>query len=108
MPGMNPVTGRWARDGEENVIAVRRAFSTPKGSRVLRRYLGCDQAGALDRPLSPIMLGPTTRAFAESLLYEPRVRLVRLGLDAATRDGATQIAANIRVVADATNRTVTL
>lgn len=97
MPGMDPATGRWTRDGAEIVVAVRRAFTTAKATRVMRRWLGMERAQLLDRPIEPGMLGPMTRAYAESLRYEPRVRLVRLGLDGASVDGRAGIAVEFRV-----------
>lgn len=97
MPGMDPTTGRWTRDGAEIVVAVKRAFTTPKATRVMRRWLGMERAQLLDRPVEPGMLGPVTRAYAESLRYEPRVRLVRLGLDAASIDGGVGLAVEFRV-----------
>lgn len=101
MPGMDPATGRWTRDGDEIVVAVRRAFTTPNGARVMRRWLGFERAQLLDRPVEPGMLGPLTRAYAESLRAEPRVRLVRLAVDRAATSGGVGLAVEFRVRADA-------
>ena len=108
MPGMDPITGRWARDGAEIVVAVQRAFSTPRGARIMRRWLGMSRAQMLDRPVTPQMLGPTTAALAESLRYEPRVRLNRLGLESADAQGAVGLACDVRVIADAATVRVAL
>lgn len=97
MPGMNPRTGRWTRDGAEIAVAVRRAFSTPKGTRLMRRFLGSDHAQLRDRPVEPGMLGPVTRALAESLRHEPRVRLKRVTLDRAKAEGSVGLALEIEV-----------
>lgn len=97
MPGMNPRTGRWARGGEEIVIAVQRAFSTPKGTRLMRRFLGSDHAQLRDRPIEPGMLGPVTRVLAESLRHEPRVVLKRVTIDKARAEGAVGLAVDVEV-----------
>ena len=107
MPGMNPKTGRWSRDGEEIVIAVQRAFSTPRGTRVMRRFLGAERAQLQDRPIEPGMLGPSAKALAESLRYEPRVRFRRLSIDRAATDGSIALAIDIDVVATGQGMRVT-
>lgn len=98
MPGMNPDTGRWTQDGEEIAVAVRKAMTTPKASRVMRRWLGVRNAELLDRPIEPAMVGPMTVAVAESLAAEPRVVLRRMGLTSATQQGAAQIAAEVAII----------
>lgn len=106
MPGMNPTTGRWSRDGEEIDIAVRRAFATPKASRLMRRHLGVETAQLRDRPIEPGMLGPMTVALAESLRHEPRVKLRRLVVEKASRNGGVGVAAEIDI--DGTRRRIGL
>lgn len=108
MPGMNPKTGRWARDGEEIVIAVQQAFSTPRGTRLMRRYIGFERGQLLDRPVVAQMLGPTAKALAESLRYEPRVELRRITIDRATTAGTVTLAADIKITASGKTKRVAL
>lgn len=108
MPGLDPSTGRWTRNGAEIVVAVGRAFSTPRATRVMRRHLGFERSQLIDRPIGTAMLGPVAKALAESLRYEPRVRLRRMTIEAATRQGAVGLRAEIEIIADGTVQKVAL
>jgi len=98
MAGMNPETGRFARDGEEIIIAVRKAMTTPKATRVMRRWLGVAHAALLDRPTEPGMVGPVALAIGESLAAEPRVQLNRIGLTGASQQGHAELVADLTIL----------
>ena len=97
MAGMHPETGRFTRGGEEIIIAVRKAMTTPKATRVMRRWLGVSSAALLDRPTEPGMVGPITLAIGESLAAEPRVRLNRMALSGANQEGHAELIADLTV-----------
>lgn len=97
MAGMNPETGRFTRGGEEIIIAVRKAFTTPKATRVMRRWLGVAHGALLDRPTEPGMIGPVALAIGETLAAEPRVQLNRIGLSGATREGQAELVAELTI-----------
>lgn len=99
MPGMDPKTGRWTHGIDAVAAAVGKAFTTPLSTRVLRRWLGVSTAALIDRPIEPGMVGPIAVAIGDSLRAEPRVRLNRIGIAAATQDGKAELIADLTIVA---------
>ena len=60
-------------------------LSTPKGSRVMRRDYGSDLPRLLDAPMNGETQVDVFAAAAEALaLWEPRMRLIRVSIAAAT------------------------
>lgn len=98
MPGMDPITGRWTYGVAAISAAIDKAFTTPRATRVMRRWLGVTPGALLDRPIEPGMVGPVAVAIGDSLRAEPRVRLNRIGLVSGSQDGHAELVADLTIL----------
>ncbi len=75
LQGMNRDGGK-TLDGYDHLIqSIRDIFTTPTGSRVMRREYGLDHS-LVDRPINPALLIDLYAAMIDALtLWEPRFRV---------------------------------
>ena len=86
--GLNRETGGTITDWEHVVQSIRDLFSTPKGTRVMRRDYGSMIPYLIDRPGTQERVLDVAVAAAEALiLWEPRFRLTRMGIEEGGADG---------------------
>lgn len=92
MSGMNRETGKplsgWAHVAQSLAVL----FTTPKGSRVMRRHVGSDITRLVDAPMSPATLIDFYAGAATAIdEFEPRFKVTRFGTTEATTDGRLSI-----------------
>lgn len=93
MAGMDRITGLALSGWAHVAQSLGVLFTTPKGSRVMRRALGTDVPRLVDAPMSPATLIDFYAGAAEGIdLYEPRFKPTRFGTVSASADGGLSIA----------------
>lgn len=80
-------------EGEEDINrSLRILFTTLKGERVMRPNYGCDLSQFQFEPIDTTMLNYMQEVVRDAiLLYEPRIRLIDLGLDPHPGEGRIDI-----------------
>lgn len=88
MAGINRFSGEPLVDGWEHTKqSIGVILTTPKVSRVMRRFLGADLPRLVDSPISPVTVIDFFAACAQSMEYEPRFKVSRMKVDDATSNG---------------------
>lgn len=88
MSGMNAMTGRRLSGIAHLQQSVRDILTTPIGSRVMRRDYGSRLFELVDAPMTPETLLEIYKSVADALeLWEPRLRLTRVQVSAASEAG---------------------
>ena len=107
---MHRATGRAIDLPEHIAQSVADIVTTPLGSRVMRRDYGCLLPLLLDQPDNPATQIRITAAVAGALLrWEPRVRLMRLGLARdAERPGHAELQLRGQIVVEPLRRPLPL
>lgn len=107
---MNRRTGRRIDLQAHIAQSVADIVTTPLGSRVMRRDYGCLLPLLLDQPDNPATQIRITAAVAGALLrWEPRVRLMRLGLARdAERPGHAELQLRGQIVVEPLRRPLPL
>lgn len=93
MAGMNMTTGR-AIDGVSHLRqSIARIITTPIGSRLMRREFGSLVPELVDQPTNSATVVRLYAAAAGALIkWEPRIRLSRIQVVAATESGSLELA----------------
>jgi len=90
--GMDRETGRYRAGWEHVAQSLADILSTPRLSRVLRRWYGADTTKLIDAPMTQSTLTQVYVEIAEALdRHEPRFELRRVVFDRAGPDGVAQI-----------------
>ena len=107
---MHRATGRAIDLPEHIAQAVADIVTTPLGSRVMRRDYGCLLPLLLDQPDNAATQIRITSAVAGALMrWEPRVRLMRLGLARdAERPGHAELQLRGQIVVEPLRRPLPL
>ena len=107
---MHRATGRAIDLPEHIAQSVADIVTTPLGSRVMRRDYGCLLPLLIDQPDNPATQIRLTAAVAGALLrWEPRVRLMRLGLARdAERPGHAELQLRGQIVVEPLRRPLPL
>ena len=107
---MHRATGRAIDLPEHIAQSVADIVTTPLGSRVMRRDYGCLLPLLLDQPDNPATQIRITSAVAGALMrWEPRVRLMRLGLARdAERPGHAELQLRGQIVVEPLRRPLPL
>ena len=107
---MHRATGRAIDLPEHIAQSVADIVTTPLGSRVMRRDYGCLLPLLIDQPDNPATQIRITAAVAGALLrWEPRVRLMRLGLARdAERPGHAELQLRGQIVVEPLRRPLPL
>ena len=107
---MDRATGRAIDLPEHIAQSVADIVTTPLGSRVMRRDYGCLLPLLIDQPDNPATQIRITAAVAGALLrWEPRVRLMRLGLARdAERPGHAELQLRGQIVVEPLRRPLPL
>ena len=92
MSGVNRVTGDVLDGWRHLEQSLWDLFTTPIGTRVMRRDYGSDVPNLIDRPQGIDTVLEVTMAFGEALeKWEPRFRLSQVLIEDANPDGTFQL-----------------
>ena len=110
MLGINAHTGQTLAGLDHLRQSIADILSTPLNTRVMRRDYGCLLPLLLDQPDNPATQIRITAAVAGALLrWEPRVRLMRLGLARdAERPGHAELQLRGQIVVEPLRRPLPL
>lgn len=78
--GVDRWTGRPVAGWEHTVLCIEAIFSTPFGSRVMRRWIGSLIPAMLGENLVPSTVLRFFTAIFAALVYEPRFALVKINI----------------------------
>ncbi len=87
MSGINRRTGGELSGWQHCLQSLVDFWTTPKGSRVMRRDYGGGLLGLIDRPMDRDVVLEAVMAAAEVEDWEPRFRLKQVGIAEANADG---------------------
>lgn len=92
MSGLNRHTGKELGGWQHLQQSLVDLFTTPIGTRVMRRDYGSAVPDLIDRPQGLDMVLEVTLAMGEALeKWEPRFRLSRVAIEQASPDGSMTI-----------------
>lgn len=87
MGGINRHTGKPLSGWDHVAQSLGVLFTTPKGSRVMRRAFGSDLPRLVDAPISPMTVIDVYAAVAEAVgRYEPRFRVTQMSVNETTSE----------------------
>ncbi len=85
MRGMHAKTGRTLTGVAHLIQSIHGLLTTPIGSRIMRRDIGCNLANLIDAPNHAGTQAQLYAAVATALMrWEPRLRIHRISLHAST------------------------
>lgn len=90
--GVNRLTGRIIRDDEHIAQSIAMRLTTPKASRLFRRWLGSDVPSRIDAPMDDPNILALFVDVSEALQGETRFELRRVGVPSASADGRLSVA----------------
>lgn len=90
--GINRRTGRRITDNDHIAQSVGMLLLTPKGSRILRRWLGSDVPSRVDAPMDDANVLGLFVDIAEALRDEPRFEVKRAAVPTADAEGRFSLA----------------
>lgn len=91
MSGINRHTGGELDGWEHCRQSLYDIWTTPKGTRVMRRDYGAGLLDLIDRPATPDLIMDALLSIAETEVWEPRFRVRQLGIESAGPDGVFEI-----------------
>lgn len=80
MPTIDANTGLLLSGVAEVFQSIACIFSTPKGSRIMRRLFGAKHPKFVDRAISPLNLIDFYAEIADAISAEPRFRIAKINL----------------------------
>lgn len=99
--GINARTGQHMAGVEHLKQSIRDILTTRIGTRVMRRDYGSRLPELVDHPMGEFLKAELFAATAEALVkWEPRFRLDRVYLDAASAEGRIVLAVEGRILID--------
>lgn len=99
--GINTGTGKHLRGADHVKQSIRDILTTRIGTRIMRRGYGSRLPELVDNPMGEFLKAELFAATAEALVkWEPRFRLDRVYLDAASAEGKIVLAVEGRILID--------
>lgn len=99
--GINATNGQHMAGVEHLKQSIRDILTTRIGTRVMRRDYGSRLPELVDNPMGEFLKAELFAATAEALVrWEPRFRLDRVYLDAASAEGRIVLAVEGRILID--------
>lgn len=90
MAGVDRRTGARLDGWPHFLQSLEALFTTSRGARVMRRYVGTNLPRLVDAPISPVTTINVYAAVADALRLEPRFKPVRMNVDGVS-DGQLKI-----------------
>ena len=91
MAGVNRRVGGALSGWEHVKQSLHDIWTTPKGTRVMRRDYGCGLLSLIDRPIGRDTVLEVIMAAADAEIWEPRFRIKRAQIASAGADGVMEL-----------------